>query len=58
MSLDLPSRAGSAHVFETEFESDFDPDAGPPWMENVMTAAGAALTVLFVSSVAMLMYLA
>ena len=58
MSLDLPSRAGSADVFGTEFESGFDADTGPLWMENVMTAAGAALTVLFVSSVAMLMYFA
>ncbi len=37
-----------------EAESDLD----MPWAENIVTAAGAAFTVLFVSSVAVLMYLA
>jgi hypothetical protein len=37
-----------------EFESDLD----LPWAENIVTAAGTALTVLIVSSVAVMMYLA
>lgn len=54
MSLDIQSRVGMAEFSEPEFESDLD----SPWAENVVTAAGAAFTVLFVSSVAVLMYLA
>jgi hypothetical protein len=38
----------------TEPDSELD----MPWVENVVTAAGAVFTVLFVSSVAVVMYLA
>ena len=54
MSLDMQPRVGVADAEQTAIESDLD----LPWAENVVTAACAALTVLFVSSVAVVMYLA
>jgi len=54
MSLDMQPRVGVADAEKTAIESDLD----LPWAENVVTAACAALTVLFVSSVAVVMYLA
>ena len=54
MSLDILSRFESAERSDPDFESELD----RPWAENVVTAAAAALTVLVVSSVAVLMYLA
>jgi hypothetical protein len=54
MSLDIHSRVDAGEIFEPEFESDFD----LPWAESAVTMAAAAFTVLFVSSVAVLMYLA
>jgi hypothetical protein len=52
MSLQLDTRVESADYFDPEVELD------RPWVETAVTAAGAMLTVLFVSSVAVLMYLA
>ncbi len=47
------------HVGVVEFErADVESDLDLPWVENVVTAAGAAVTVLFVCSVAVMMYLA
>ena len=54
MSLDLQPSVGMADAERPEMESDLD----LPWAENVVTAACAAFTVLFVSSVAVVMYLA
>ena len=54
MSLDIQPSVGKADAERAEMESDLD----LPWAENVVTAACAALTVLFVSSVAVVMYLA
>ena len=53
MSLETLSRAEFAEPSH-ELESDLD----RPWVENVVTAAATVLTVLLVSSVAVLMYLA
>jgi hypothetical protein len=52
MSLHLDTRVASADYFDPEAEFD------RPWLEKAVTAAGAAVTVLIVSSVAVLMYLA
>jgi len=54
MALDGQPRVGIADSERTDIESDLD----SPWAENVVTAACAALTVIFVSSVAVVMYLA
>ncbi len=55
MSLDiLQSRADVAEIFQSEAE----PEPSVPWAENAVTATVAAFTVLFVLSVAVLMYLA
>ncbi len=54
LSLDMQPSVGLADSERIESESDLD----LPWAENVVTAAGATLTVLFVSSVAVVMYLA
>lgn len=54
MSLDIHSRDEYPVFSDPEFASDLD----RPWAENLVTAAAAALTVLAVSSVAVLMYLA
>lgn len=56
MSLDISSRDGNADSFDMDF--DFEPDDGSRWAENIVTATVAAFTVLFVSSVAVLMYFA
>jgi hypothetical protein len=52
MSLQLDTRVESADYFDPEV------DLARAWVETAVTAAGAMLTVLFVSSVAVLMYLA
>lgn len=52
MSLHLETRVESADYFDPEIEFD------RPWVENAVTAVGAVLTVMFVSSVAVVMYLA
>ena len=54
MSLEILSRAEFAEPAEAESESDLD----RPWVENLITAAATVLTVVLVSSVAVLMYLA
>jgi hypothetical protein len=54
MSLDLHSRSESPEYLDPESESELD----RPWAENLVTATAAALTVLVVSSVAVVMYLA
>lgn len=54
MSLDLHSSTASPEYFDPEFEAELD----RPWAETVVTATAAALTVLVVSSVAVVMYLA
>ena len=54
MSLEINSRIESADFCDQEFESDLD----RPWAESVVTVAAMVLTVLLVSSVAVLMYLA
>ena len=58
MSLDIQTHGVAAELFEREIELDFDSDLNAAWAENVVTAMAAAFTVLFVSSVAVLMYLA
>jgi hypothetical protein len=52
MSLQLDTRVESAEYFDPEIETE------RLWVENFVTAVGTVLTVLFVSSVAVLMYLA
>ena len=55
MSLDiLRSRADVIEIFQPESEAE----PNVPWAERVVTATVTAFTVLFVSSVAVLMYLA
>ena len=54
MPLDNFSGVQYADFSESEFEGEIN----RPWAEKAVTAAGAVLTVLFVSSVAVLMYLA
>ena len=54
MPLDFQSRVDVAELFEPEPELA----AEPSFAENVVIVAGASFTVLFVSSVAVLMYLA
>ncbi len=64
MSLDIHSRVDAGEIFKPEFESDFDLTgddqtwADQTWAESAVTMVAAAFTVLFVSSVAVLMYLA
>jgi hypothetical protein len=58
MSLDIQTHGVAAELFEREIELDFDSDLNAAWAENVVTATAAAFTVLFVSAVAVLMYLA
>jgi hypothetical protein len=64
MSLDIHSRVDAGEIFEPESESDFDTPWGDQtwadqtWAESAVTVAATAFTVLFVSSVAVLMYLA
>jgi hypothetical protein len=59
MSLDIHSRVDAGEIFEPEFESDFDLTGNDQtWAESAVTMAVAAFTVLFVSSVAVLTYLA
>lgn len=58
MSLEMHSRMGALDVLEAEAESGFERDIDRPWVENAVTLTVAAFTVLFVSSVAVLMYLA
>jgi hypothetical protein len=55
MSLDMHS---SMEKYEAEGELGFDSDLDRPWVENAVTLTVAAFTALFVSSVAVLMYLA
>ena len=52
MSLEILSRAEFAEPADAE--SDLD----RPWVENVVAAAATVLTVMLVSSLAVLMYLA
>jgi hypothetical protein len=54
MALDIDARAFADRLPETEPEPEFE----MIWAENAITFAGAALAVLFVSSVAVLMYFA
>jgi hypothetical protein len=54
MSLEILSRADFAEPADAESESDLD----RPWVENVVAAAATVLTVVLVSSFAVLMYLA
>jgi len=54
MALNIDARAFADRLPETEPE----PEVEMIWAENAITFAGAALAVLFVSSVAVLMYFA
>jgi hypothetical protein len=54
MALDIDARAFADRLPEIESE----PEVEMIWAENATAAAGAALAVLFVSSVAVLMYFA
>jgi hypothetical protein len=54
MALDIDARAFADHLPEIEPE----PELEMLWAENATAAAGAAIAVLFVSSVAVLMYFA
>jgi len=57
-SLDIQSRGFATELFDSKIEFDRESDLNAPWAENVVTATAVAFTVLFVSSVAVLMYLA
>lgn len=54
MALDIDARAFADRLFETEPEPEFE----LIWAENATAAVGAALAVIFSSSVAVLMYFA
>jgi Na+/phosphate symporter len=54
MSSETQPLIGAVELDDAVAEAELD----LPWMENVVMAAGAAFTVLFVSSIAVLMYLA
>lgn len=54
MALDIDARAFADRLPQAEPE----PEVEMIWAENAITFAGAALAVLFVSSVAVLMYFA
>lgn len=54
LPLDTQPRIGGVEFDRSDVESDLD----LPWVENLITAVGAAFTAMFVSSVAVLMYLA
>ena len=54
LPLDPVPQIGVRDTLDTEADTDLD----MPWAENIVTAAGVAFTVLFVSSVAVVMYLA
>ena len=54
MALDIDARAFAGHLPETEPE----PEVEMIWAENAIAAAGTAIAVLFVSSVAVVMYFA
>ncbi len=54
LQLDTQPRVGGVEFDQADVESDLD----LPWVENVITAVGAAFTAMFVSSVAVVMYLA
>jgi hypothetical protein len=53
MSLDMPM--GITHVDPFEIESESEESI---WIENVVAGTGVAIAVLFVSSLAVVMYLA
>jgi hypothetical protein len=54
LPLDTLPQIRVREIADTEADSELD----LPWAENIVTAAGVAITVLFVSSVAVVMYLA
>lgn len=54
MALDIDVRAFADRLPVTEAE----PELERLWLENIVAFAGTAIAVLFVSSVAVLMYLA
>ena len=54
LPLDTLPQIHVREIADTEPDADLD----LPWAENIVTAAGVAITVLFVSSVAVVMYLA
>jgi hypothetical protein len=58
MPLDMQSRLSAMEGYQAEVEFGFDSDLDRPWVENAVTLTVAVLTALFVSSVAVLMYLA
>jgi hypothetical protein len=54
LPLDTLPQVRIGEIDDSDTESELD----LPWAENIVTATGAAFTVLFVSSVAVVMYLA
>jgi len=53
MSLDMQARVATTDLFDAESETDES-----IWIENVVAGAGVAIAVLFVFSLAVVMYLA
>ena len=55
MSLEIEARVTGGMA---ESETNWDSETEMLWVENLVTATATAIAVLFVSSVAVLMYLA
>ena len=58
LPLDTLPQIRVREIADTEADTEADSELDLPWAENIVTAAGVAITVLFVSSVAVVMYLA
>jgi hypothetical protein len=54
MSLDMQMRAAAADALDANVERELE----SIWVENLVAGTGVAIAVLFVSSLAVVMYLA